>query len=138
MEEKLTEDRAILIANAIRNDGTFCGSPSWLEDHNIGFDEFDAFLESAAELARAREFRTANPNVGAVEAEMVFTTHNGKVGTDDEKWTVYIPHKYTNKVLSVAEHGKVTAVLMPSELAIETQGAQMQLPFDAVTGEILE
>ncbi len=137
MEGKLTEDAAYAIADAIRNDGTFCGTDEWLGAHGIGRDEFETFLAVPAEYARVAAYRASHVGVGEVEVEMTFTTHKGKVGSEDESWTVFIPHRHTNRVLSVAEGGKVVGRLMPSEMVM-TQPDQMELPIDPVTGEVYE
>ena len=141
METRLTEARANIIANAIRNDGTFCGSPDWLDSHHITVDEFDAFLAIPAQYLRAQDYRSLHPEVGSVEVPMTFTTHSGKVGQSDEKWTVMIPQKYTNQVLMVAEHGDVSATLVPEvmmvqagQLSLDIEGAMV----DPSTGEVFE
>lgn len=135
MEGRLTEDKAHAIADAIRNDGTFCGTDEWLATHDIGRDEFETFLADACDYARVVENRSTYTGSVEVEVEMTFTTHKGKVGSEDETWAVFIPHKHTNRVLSVAEHGKVVARLTPSELAV-TSPDQMEIEFDTETGEV--
>lgn len=66
----------------------------------------------------------------AVGVKMELSTHKGKVGSSVETWTVTIPQKYTNAILSVAPHGEVYAVLVPAELVEGTL-------VDTETGEIL-
>lgn len=135
MEGILTEDRANLIRNAIVNDGTFVGSPEWLDVHNFTRDEFLTFLSIPAEYAQMAEFKQLNPDVGEVEVEMLLTTHSGKVGSPDEKWAVMIPQKYTNAVLRVAEHGSVIATLVPKQLSFALDDDYATV--DTLTGELV-
>lgn len=135
MESILTEDRATIIANAIRNDNFQIGSEPWLTEHHITLDEYHAFLDTPAEYARMAEFKRLNPDVGEVEVEMLFTTHSGKVGSPDEKWAVMIQQKFTNAVLRVAEHGPVIAALMPKQLSFAVDGDYASV--DTLTGELV-
>ena len=135
MESILTEDRATIIANAIRNDNFQIGSEPWLTEHHITLDEYHAFLDAPAEYARMAEFKRMNPDVGAVEVEMSLTTHSGKVGSPDEKWTVMVPQKFTNAILRVAEHGPVMATLVPMQLSFAIDGEYASV--DTLTGELV-
>jgi hypothetical protein len=69
-------------------------------------------------------------NQTAVGVKMGLSTHKGKVGSSVETWSVTIPQKYTNAILSVAPSGDVYAVLVPAELVEGTL-------VDTETGEIL-
>lgn len=134
MADILTEDRAIIIANAIRNDGTFAGSPEWLSDHRVTKDEWEAFLDYPVRLAQMYEWREANLTVGSCEVELTFTKHAGKVGSDDEQWTVFAPQVDTSKILRVAETGTVVAQLFPKQMPMT--GENMAL-VNTETGEVL-
>lgn len=134
MADILTEDRAQIIANAVRNDGTFCGSKEWLGDHHIGKDEWDAFLEYPIRLAQMYEWREANLTVGSCEVELTFTKHAGKVGSDDEQWTVFAPQVDTSKILRVAETGTVVAQLFPKQMPMDGENVAL---VNVSTGEVL-
>lgn len=122
MPARLTEDRANIIANAIRNDGTFCGTPEWLESHFVTRDEFESFLEYAVRLSTMYDWRESNMTVGSVEARLTFTKHSGKVGSDEEQWTVFAPQSDTTRILRVAETGPVVAQLYPEQMPLDLDG----------------
>lgn len=132
METRLDEGRANIIRNSILNDHMMVGSPEWLEEHHITRDEFEAFLMAAVEYAKQLDFKRENMGVGSVEVDITFTSHSGKVGSTDSKWTAFIPQNQTNRVLSVAEHGMVRATLVPSQMAIDLDGTYV----DTETGEL--
>lgn len=134
MPARLGEDRANIIMNAVLTDGTFCGTPEWLESHHITREEFETFLEYPARLARMYEWRESNMAVGSVEAELTFTKHSGKVGQDEESWTVFAPTGDTQKILRVAETGKVIAQLTPQQMPLDLDGVVM---VDERTGEVV-
>lgn len=135
MEYRLDESRANIIRNAICNDGTFCGTPEWLDNHNVTRDEFLAFLDYAVRLAKQLDFEEENRDVGAVDVLMTFTKHSGKVGDVEESWTVFIPQQFTRDILTVAQHGKVVATLVPEQMALPI-GDNIGM-FDTVTGEVI-
>lgn len=56
-EARLSVARATLIANALKNDGTFAGTPEWLDAHNIKQGEYDSFIDYAQRLAQMYEWR---------------------------------------------------------------------------------
>lgn len=133
MEQRLDESHANIIRNAIRSDNFSVGSEPWCEEHNVTPEQFEAFLEFAVECARMRDFKVENADVGAVDVEMAFTTHSGKVGSTEEKWAVFIPQHYTTEILRVAEHGKVIATIAPERIALPVGTVLM----DDETGELL-
>jgi len=125
MEGRLDAQRAEFIAQV-------CKTNSWfdvpLEEKGIGRDEWESFLRYAVEAAQLKDNREAASYDGSVDVEITFVSHRGKVGQDEEKWDVMIPHRHTDKVLAVAGGGKVIATITPEQLTI---------PIDADTGEIL-
>lgn len=136
MEGRLDEARATIIKNALMNDNFAVGSDGWLEEHHITRDEYDAFLEYPARLAAMYEWRQMNMDVGSVEVELTFVKHSGKVGSDDEQWSVFAPQADTAKVLMVAQTGPVTATLTPKQMPLP-MGDEVGI-FDKVTGEVLD
>ena len=60
---RLSTARTNIIANAIRNDGMFCGTDEWLESHNVTRDEFLTFLEYPTRLAGMYEWRENHADV---------------------------------------------------------------------------
>lgn len=137
METRITEDRARIIANAIDTDGTFCGTPEWLDAHHINRDEFAAFLEAGVKYATMMDEQDRGIPIGAVYADFNFLNHSGKVGQDDEKWTLNASRQFTDKILSVAEHGTVRAMLFPAEFS-QLPNEQTSFDWDDETGEIIE
>lgn len=131
--DRLTEDRATLIANALRNNGMFAGTREWLDEHHFTQDEWNAFLDYPAELARMYEFRESNLTAGAVEVTLTFTTHKGKVGEVTEQWACFAPQSDTSKILRVAECGEVIAQLFPKQLPLDVGMALV----DTATGEVV-
>ena len=135
MSDKLTEDRAQIIYNAVMNDPSFFLQDGWLLEHHVTRDECETFLQYAVDLARMYEWREANRTVGAVEVPLEFTKHSGKVGSDDEQWTVFAPQVDTTKILRVAESGKVIATLEPEQMPLPLDGDLAVV--DMSTGELL-
>lgn len=135
MQGRLGEDRAQIILNAIHNDPTFFLSDGWCEDHNVTKDECETFLEYGLRLAKMYDWRAVNSEVGSVEVGLTFTSHSGKVGSEEEKWTVFAPQTDTTRIMRVAETGRVTAVLTPEQMPLpldEGMGV-----FDMETGEVI-
>lgn len=135
MEGRLGEDRAQIISNAIQNDNFAVGSDGWLDSHHVTKDEYEAFLEYAVRLAKMYDWREVNSEVGSVEVGLTFTSHSGKVGSEEEKWTVFAPQTDTARIMRVAETGRVTAVLTPEQMPLlldEGMGV-----FDMETGEVI-
>lgn len=127
MEGRIGADRVDFIANVCRTNSWF-NAP--LEEKGITADEWEAFVSFAEEYARISESRASGVYPGSVEVEMVFSTHSGKVGQDDEKWNVLIPHRYTDKVLRVAESGTVIGTLASAQVTVP-------MSFDPSTGEVV-
>ena len=134
MPARLGEDRAQLIVNAIHNDPTFFMSAGWCSDHNVTKEECELFLEYGLRLAQMYDWREANREVGSAEVELTFTTHSGKVGSDEEKWTCFAPQADTSRILRVAETGAVTAVLTPRQMPLDLDGVAV---VNVETGEIV-
>lgn len=132
MEGRLDSQRSEFIAQVCRNNSWF-DAP--LEERGIGRDEWERFLDYAVEAATIRDNKERSMVDGSVEVEMTFMSHSGKVGQEDEKWNVNIPHKHTDKVLAVGGMGKVIATLIPAELTTPIDG-QMSFDFDEETGEV--
>jgi hypothetical protein len=135
MEGKIGEGIANRMREAIRTDGTFCGTDEWLQTHGFTRDDFEAFLECGVLYARMNDQRQMGMNPDASTAILTFTTHSGKVGQDEEKWTCMSPRKFTDSILRVAEHGPVMVSMFPADL---TPSGQMSFDWDDETGEILE
>ena len=133
MPARLGEDRAQIILNAVHNDPTFFLSDSWCDEHNVTKEEVETFLEYGLLLARMYEWRELNMDVGSVEVLLTFTTHSGKVGSDEEKWTCFAPQADTARILRVAESGKVIAQLSPEQMPLPLDGVGM---VDLETGEV--
>lgn len=135
MADKLTEDRAIIIANAIRNDGTFCGTREWLESHHITADEFAAFLDYPAMLSRMWAYRETHPDdVASVRFE---GTACKKLGVTRDKTTFSIDidrSSVNTDTLAMFLEQEVLVQLVNKSLPTET-GDQMSIDFD--TGEVL-
>lgn len=124
----------MIIANAIRNDGTFVGTEPWLDEHHVTRDEYDAFMEYPARLARMYDWKERNLGVGGVGVQLTFVKHTGKVGSGEETWTVHAPVSDTTKILTVAEHGVVDAQLFPTQLPLDFDGC---VTVDVATGEVV-
>ena len=60
---RLSTARATIVANAIRNDGTFCGTDEWLESHNVTRDEYLTFIEYGQRLAGMYEWRESHEDL---------------------------------------------------------------------------
>ena len=134
MPARLGEDRAQLIVNAIHSDPSLFGTARWCDEHHIGMDEVETFLEYGLRLAQMYDWRDSNMDVGSVEVELTFTTHSGKVGSDEEKWACFAPQHDTSKILRVAETGKVIATLTPQQMPLDIDGVVM---VSEITGEVL-
>ena len=134
MPARLDESRTTIIANALTNDNFAVGSEAWLENHHITKDEWNAFLEYPTRLARMYEWREANMDAGTVEVPLTFTSHSGKVGSEEEKWTVFAPQVDTTKIMRVAETGEVVATLTPKQMPLPIDDAVMVNP---ETGEVV-
>ena len=63
---RLSTARATIVANAIRNDGTFCGTDEWLESHNVTRDEYLTFIEYGQRLAGMYEWREGHADMPPV------------------------------------------------------------------------
>ena len=139
MEGKIGEGVATRMREAIRTDGTFCGTKEWLNDHGFTRDEFEAFLEYAVLYARINDRRQLGLNAEETTAVLTFMNHSGKVGQDEEKWTCMSPRKFTDDILRVAEHGPVMVSMFPADLmpSGKTSG-QTSFDWDDETGEIIE
>lgn len=135
MEGRLTEDRATIISNALKTDGTFVGSPEWLQSHYIEPWEWEAYLEYPVRLAQMYEWQEMNKDVGSVDVALTFTKHSGKVGSNEETWSVFAPQSDTAKILMVAETGEVTATLTPKQMPLPIDDGMVIL--DANTGEVV-
>jgi hypothetical protein len=135
MEGKIGEGIANRMREAIRTDGTFCGTDEWLQQHSFTRDEFEAFLECGVLYARMNDQRQMGLNPDASTAILTFLNHSGKVGQDEEKWTCMSPRKFTDDILRVAEHGPVMVSMFPADL---TPSGQTRFDWDDETGEILE
>ena len=131
---RLGEDRANIIRNAILTDGTFCGTPEWLESHHVDREEFEAFLDYAVRLSQMYDWRDANRDVGSVEVALTFTKHSGKVGSSQETWQVFAPTADTMRILRVAESGEVDATLTPRQMPLDLDGVAL---VDVETGEVV-
>lgn len=60
---RLSTARVTIVANAIRNDGTFCGTDEWLESHNVTRDEYLTFIEYGQRLAGMYEWRESHEDL---------------------------------------------------------------------------
>lgn len=134
METRLNEGKANIIRNAIINDGTFCGTPEWCESHHVERGEFLTLLEYGVRLAAMYDWKDVNTEVGSVDVELTFVKHSGKVGQDEETWTVFAPQSDTSKILLVAEGGAINATLTPKQMPLPLEGMGV---FDRATGEVL-
>jgi len=132
--DRLSEDRARIIANAIESDGFAVGSVPWLEEHHVEADEFASFLEYPVRLAQMYDWKERNLGVGGVGVQLTFVKHTGKVGSGEETWTVHAPVSDTTKILMVAEHGVVDAQLFPTQLPLDIDGC---VTVDVATGEVV-
>ena len=119
METRLGEDRANIIYNAVHNDPSFFMSDAWCIEHNVTRDECEVFLKYALDMARNVDWKAANLTIGAESVMLTFTKHSGKVGQDEEQWTVFAPTSDTQRILRVAETGQVEAQLFPKQMPID-------------------
>lgn len=139
MEGKIDEGVANRMREAIRSDGTFCGTDEWLKDHGFTRDEYEAYLECAVLYARMMDQRRLGLNADASTAILTFLNHSGKVGQDEEKWTCMSPRKFTDDILRVAEHGPVMVSMFPADLMPSgSPSGQTSFDWDDETGEIIE
>ena len=135
MPARLGEERAQLIINAIHNDPNFFLSDGWCEEHRVTKEECELFLEYGLRLAQMYEWQESNREVGSVEVGLTFTTHSGKVGSNEEKWACFAPQSDTAKILRVAETGEVTATLTPKQMPLPLDEGMVMV--DASTGEVV-
>lgn len=120
LEGKLDEARANIIRNAILTDGTVCGSQMWLENHHIGREEFETFLEYGYLLAAMYTRQAENDDrIGALTVE----------GEIKDKMTV----KSSSAVITFEVAGgsvdRMRSVL-GQNVVLQIRGDQMSFGFD--------
>ena len=131
---RLTSDRAIIIHNAIINDGSFVGSEPWLEEHHITRDELDAFLEYGVRLSRMYEWRDENMDVPPmVETKVIFRKYSGDDKNGIVKWVVETTVDALPRILPITGTA-VTAMLYPEQMPLPIDD---MVEVDVATGEVM-
>ena len=65
MPARLTEDRAMIIHNAIMGDPSFFMSDGWLMEHHVTKEECITYVEYGLRLAQMYDWRDSNLTVGS-------------------------------------------------------------------------
>ena len=118
-QARLSMARATLVANAIRNDGTFAGSDEWLDAHNVTRDEYLTFIEYGQRLAGMYEWRdTHSEYPPSVDCEALVTKASAT------KKGVVLTLEITPSALPKVQP------LIDEPLVIQMYPQQMPLPFE--------
>ena len=133
MEGKLDESRANIIREAIKNDGTFCGTEEWLESHYISRDEFEAFLEYPVLLAKVYEYRGMNKDTPAM-VETKATFKPGALKRDSVVLKVEMPPSKVAQVQTLIDE-PVYLMIYPEQLPLPLDEGYVVL--DERTGEVI-
>lgn len=126
-ETFLSPDVASSIADALKNDGTFTGTPEWADAHGFDLAEYDRFIEFGVQLAKMYEYRANHMGIPPM-VEVKGTIEKAVTDKKGTKLTVTVPSKALSQIQPHIDQ----------ELIIQLFSEQMPLPMvDVETGELV-
>ena len=134
-ESFLSLEAAQTVREAIRTDGTFTGTPEWLDEHGIEREEFERFLDFACDLAAMYEWRSNHESVPPmVEAKAIIT--KGTLDKKGAKLTVEVRGKTLSQVEPIIEEA-VLIQIFPEQMPLPMDMGEVAL-VDTETGEVID
>lgn len=131
---RLTVDRANIIGNAIVNDGSFVGSPMWLEEHHVEREEFETFIEYAVRLAGMYDWRAQNMGVPPM-VECSAVVSKAVANKKGVNLTVAVQPSSLAAFQTYMDE-PVTLQVYPDQMPLDIDGVDL-VPVDVETGEVM-